>query len=70
MDPLTDPPGARVDQAILMDEWTEDGALGDPRLANREDGKAITDIVLSRALEFAHRFAEQPVPKGATDDRD
>jgi creatinine amidohydrolase len=70
VDPLTDPPGARVDQAILMDEWTEDGALGDPRLADRDDGKAITDIVLSRALEFAHRFAEQPVPKGATDDRD
>ena len=72
VDPLTDPPGARVDQAIPMDEWTQDGALGDPRLADKEDGKAIVDVVYARALEFAQRFAEQKVPDqpGASDDRD
>ncbi len=71
VDPFTDPPGARVDQAVLMDEWTEDGALGDPRLANREDGKAIVDVVYSRALDFAQRFAEQATPyrRGVSDGR-
>jgi creatinine amidohydrolase/Fe(II)-dependent formamide hydrolase-like protein len=55
-----------------MDEWTEDGALGDPRLADKEDGKAIVDVVYARALKFAQRFAEQtaPGPNGASDDRD
>lgn len=60
-DPLTDPPGARVDQAMPMDQWTADGALGDPRLADKRDGKAIVDVVYARALEYAQRFAKQAV---------
>jgi creatinine amidohydrolase len=62
VDPLTDPPRSIIDQTVLMHEWTADGALGDPRLANTEDGKAIVDVVATRALEFARRFAEQPLP--------
>lgn len=62
VDPLIDPPRPLIDQAVLMDEWTADGALGDPRLATVEDGKAIVDVVATRALEFARRFVERPLP--------
>jgi len=61
-DPLTDPPAPRVDQAVLLHEWSDDGALGDPRLATLEDGRAIVDVVAARTLEFARRFAWQPLP--------
>jgi creatinine amidohydrolase len=61
-DPLTDPPGARVDQAVWMDEWTSDGALGDPRLASEELGRAVVDVAYRRALEFARRFAAASLP--------
>ncbi|CAN5747855.1 creatininase family protein [soil metagenome] len=63
VDPLTDPPGGTVDQTVLLHEWSEDGALGDPRLANEEDGRAIADVVAARSLEFARRFARQPLPE-------
>jgi len=62
VDPLTDPPRPRVDQTVLMHEWTDDGALGDPRLYNVEDGRAIVEVVTERAVEFARRFAVQPLP--------
>jgi creatinine amidohydrolase len=62
LDDLTDPPSTRVDQAIPFEEWTQDGALGDPRLADLETGQAIVDTVYERALEFARRFAEQRIP--------
>lgn len=62
VDPLTDPPRPRVDQTVLMHEWTEDGALGDPRLYDVEDGKAIVEVVTERAVEFARRFARRPLP--------
>src|SRR5262249_62037271 len=39
-DPLTDPPRARVDQPVAFEEWTENGARGDPRLAAEEIGAA------------------------------
>jgi creatinine amidohydrolase/Fe(II)-dependent formamide hydrolase-like protein len=45
-----------------MHEWTDDGALGDPRLYNVEDGRAIVEVVTERAVEFARRFAVQPLP--------
>jgi creatinine amidohydrolase len=61
-DPATEPPRAVVDQAVWMDEWTADGALGDPRLASAELGNAVVDVACRRAIEFAHRFAEAPVP--------
>jgi creatinine amidohydrolase len=58
----TDPPAPRVDQTVLLHEWSDDGALGDPRLATVEDGQAIVEVVASRTLEFARRFARQPLP--------
>jgi len=63
VDPLTDPPGGSVDQAVLLQEWSDDGALGDPRLANLEDGRAIADVVAVRSLQFARRFALQALPE-------
>ncbi|MCP9485294.1 MAG: creatininase family protein [Gaiellaceae bacterium MAG52_C11] len=64
--PLTDPPGARVDRATWFEEWTEDGALGDPRLASHELGEAVVEVAYTRALRFAEDFAEEPPPeKGA-----
>lgn len=62
VDPLTDPPGPLVDQAVMLHEWTADGALGDPRLASEEDGRAIADVVTSRTLDFARRFMQRPLP--------
>jgi len=64
-DPMTDPPGACVDQAVWMDEWTSDGALGDPRQASGEFGEAVVDVANRRALEFAQRFASASLPSTA-----
>jgi creatinine amidohydrolase len=61
-DPLTDPPRPLVDQATRMEEWTDDGALGDPTLASTEFGEAVVETAYRRALEFARRFAGQPLP--------
>ena len=63
VDPLTDPPSAMVDQTVMLHEWSDDGALGDPRLANEGDGRLITDVVEARTLEFALRFMERPLPE-------
>ncbi|MFV2063134.1 MAG: creatininase family protein [Chloroflexota bacterium] len=62
-DPMTDPPSPIVDQTVMLHEWSEDGALGDPRLANEADGRAITDVVAERTLEFARRFMDRPLPQ-------
>jgi creatinine amidohydrolase len=62
VDPLADPPRPKVDQTVLMHEWTRDGALGDPTRYDVEDGKAIVEVVTKRAVEFARRFASQPLP--------
>lgn len=63
VDPMTDPPAGIVDQAVMLHEWSEDGALGDPRLANEPDGHAIADIVAARTLDFARRLMDRPLPK-------
>lgn len=68
-DPLTDPPRARVDQAVWMDEWTSDGALGDPRLASDDFGRAVVDTAHRRALEFARRFSAAAPPARANDEK-
>jgi creatinine amidohydrolase len=60
-DPLTLPQRAVVDRAIWLHEWTEDGALGDPRLANPDLGQAVVDAAYRRALEFAQSFAKEPI---------
>jgi creatinine amidohydrolase len=61
-DAMIDPPGALVDQAIGMDELTDDGALGDPRLASPELGRRVVEAAYGRALEFARRFARRSLP--------
>jgi len=63
VDPLTDPPRSLVDQAVWMEEWTDDGALGDPSLASAEVGKELVDVIYERALAFARRFSQREVPK-------
>jgi creatinine amidohydrolase len=62
-DALTDPPSPRVDRPTWFKEWTENGALGDPRLASVELGEDIVETAYARALEFARRFAEEPLPE-------
>jgi creatinine amidohydrolase len=64
-DALTDPPHARVDRAIWFEEWTENGALGDARLASAEVGEALLAVAHERALSFARRLASEPLPKKA-----
>ncbi|MGH3132927.1 MAG: creatininase family protein [Gaiellaceae bacterium] len=61
-DALTDPPSPRVDRPTWFHEWTENGALGDPRLASVELGEDIVETAYARALEFAKGFAEEPLP--------
>jgi creatinine amidohydrolase len=61
-DAMIDPPAALVDQAVYMEELTDDGALGDPRLASPELGRRVVETAYGRALEFAHRFALRPLP--------
>jgi creatinine amidohydrolase len=63
VDVLTDPPTALVDQAILLHEWSDDGALGDARLASIEIGRAIAAVVTARTTEFARRFMRQDLPR-------
>jgi creatinine amidohydrolase len=60
-EPLSDPPAPMVDEPIRTPEWTRSGALGDPRLASREAGEAIVDVVHRRSVEFANRFVERAV---------
>jgi creatinine amidohydrolase len=62
VDRLTDPPGAIVDQTVMLHQWSSDGALGVPRLATTEQGQAIVDTVLVRTLDFARRLMDQPLP--------
>ena len=62
-DALTDPPSSRVDRPAWFHELTENGALGDPRLASMELGEDIVETAYARALEFAGRFAEEPLPE-------
>ena len=69
-DPLTDPPWALVDQAVSFEEWTEDGALGDPTQANAELGTEIVEVAYERALAFAQRFADRPLPGKAEEASD
>lgn len=64
-DPLTDPPSARADLPVWLHEWTDDGALGDPRLASRQFGQDVTSVAYERAVEFARSLALQsPTPQG------
>ena len=65
VDALTDPPRSLVDQAVWMEEWTDDGALGDPSQASPEMGKELVEVIYERALSFARRFSERDLPDEA-----
>ena len=56
-DPLTDPPGAVADRPIWFTEWTGNGSLGDPRLANEALGREIVEAASERAVSFARQLA-------------
>jgi creatinine amidohydrolase len=60
---LTDPPGAQVDRPRWFHELTENGALGDPRLASEEIGVAVVAAALEPALAFARALADEPLPE-------
>ena len=62
VDQLTDPPRAVVDESVWLHEWSDDGALGDPRSASEEAGRRVAEVVMERALGFARRLAERPLP--------
>jgi len=62
-DPLTDPPAPRVDRPTWFDEWTQSGALGDARLASRDLGTDLVEAAYERAIDFARRFVDQPLPE-------
>jgi creatinine amidohydrolase len=53
----TMPPRTTVDRSTATDEWTADGALGDPTLADRALGETIRDVAEARMVAFARRFA-------------
>ncbi len=57
-DALTDPPGPIADRPVWFTEWTRNGSLGDPRLANETLGREVVDAAYERAISFARRLAE------------
>jgi creatinine amidohydrolase len=61
-DLLTDPPRALVDRPIWFHEWTENGALGDPRLASEEIGTAVVGAAYEPALAFARKLVDASLP--------
>ena len=61
VDELTDPPRATVDEPVWLDQWSADGALGDPRQADEAAGRRIVETVHERALGFARRLLERPL---------
>ncbi len=63
VDELTDPPRASVHESVWLHEWSSDGALGDPRQAHEQAGRRILEVVLERAVTFARRLADRPLPE-------
>jgi creatinine amidohydrolase len=60
---LTELPHTTVDRPTWFHEWTENGALGDPRLASAEIGEAIVAAAHEAALDFARKLADEPLPE-------
>lgn len=56
LDPYTEPQTGVVDLPIRFDEWTANGALGDPRRSTVEFGNRIAGVAHERAVGFARRF--------------
>lgn len=61
-DPLLLPQRPLADRPIWLHEWTEDGALGDPRLSSGELGEAVVAAAYGRALALARSLAQEPLP--------
>jgi creatinine amidohydrolase len=51
---------ARVEVPYRFDELTENGALGDARLATVEDGQRIVNVTVERAVAFLEDFLGDP----------
>lgn len=66
-DTLTGPPAPKVDRPTWFEEWTGDGALGDPTQASHETGAAVVEAAYRRALTFVRRFADEPLPGKETE---
>jgi creatinine amidohydrolase len=49
-------PRSRYDIPVPFEQWTGNGAIGDPSRASKELGDEIVTLALSRAVEFARRF--------------
>jgi creatinine amidohydrolase len=49
-------PRSRYDIPVPFEQWTSNGAIGDPSRATRELGEEIVALALSRAVDFARRF--------------
>ncbi len=60
--PLTSPPAPKADRPTWFEEWTEDGALGNPTHASYETGTAVVEAAYRRALTFARNFANESLP--------
>jgi creatinine amidohydrolase/Fe(II)-dependent formamide hydrolase-like protein len=49
----------RVGVPLAFEEITENGALGDARLASEEFGLQLTNAIVRRTVEFLERFLSQ-----------
>jgi creatinine amidohydrolase len=54
--PNTSPDQPKVEVPYSFADMTENGALGDARLATKEDGDRIANAVLDRASAFLESF--------------
>ncbi|MEV0714319.1 creatininase family protein [Asanoa sp. NPDC050611] len=63
-DPYTEPHDSVVDVPIWFDEWTANGALGDPKASSVELGERIVAVVQERSVGFARRFMDGLVAGG------
>jgi creatinine amidohydrolase/Fe(II)-dependent formamide hydrolase-like protein len=49
----------RVGVPLAFEEITENGALGDARLASEEFGLQLTNAIVRRTVEFLERFLSE-----------
>ncbi|HSM44926.1 MAG TPA: creatininase family protein [Acidimicrobiia bacterium] len=66
-DELTEPPGGSVDEPVWLHEWSDDGAIGRPDLANEDDGAEIVGQVVERVVGYARRMIQRE-PEGRSRD--
>jgi creatinine amidohydrolase/Fe(II)-dependent formamide hydrolase-like protein len=49
----------RVGVPLSFEEITDNGALGDARLASEAFGRELADAVVARSVEFLERFMQE-----------